>query len=178
MKQTKLHLGCGERHLDDYINIDSRSTPAVDLLFDVSKLPYEDNSIETIESYHVLEHFPVCLWHNAQPFSDGAYSSIVSILAEWNRVMKPDAKLVIEVPDFDAIAAEYVKADEARKEELLTVIFGAYRANDDRDIHRWGVNKRRLTYVLEKANFREITFSPAQDYHTKTCPCLRVEAVK
>lgn len=174
----KLHLGCGARHFDGYVNIDNKPTDAADVFLDILELPYKDNSIERIESYHVLEHFPVELSPNTKPFSEKTYEAIINVLKEWRRVLEPGGKIIIEVPDFDAVVTEYVEADEARKEELLIAIFGAYRGCDDKDTHRWGVNKKRLQYVLYKAGFREIKFCPAQDYHTETCPCLRAEAVK
>lgn len=148
------------------------------MIGDVRKLPYEDNSVDVIESYHVLEHFPVCLMDNINPSPKGKYTALVDALKEWNRVLKPEGNLVLEFPDFDAICEEYVAADNERREELIVYMFGGYRLNDIEDTHRWGVNKYRLNYILEKANFRFIRFCKPQDYHTKQCPCLRVEAIK
>jgi len=44
----KLHLGCGNRHFDGYVNIDLRKTRATDLVCDIRKLPYPDNSVKLI----------------------------------------------------------------------------------------------------------------------------------
>ena len=57
-KELKLHLGCGDVHKDDYINIDIRPCSAVDLIADISKpLPFAPGSATKIEAYDVLEHF-------------------------------------------------------------------------------------------------------------------------
>lgn len=174
----RLHLGCGNRHLEGYINIDCRKTAATDLVCNIRKLPYRDNSTEMIECYHVLEHVPVCLMANIDSRWGEKYSSLTALLKEWKRVLKSSGKLIIEVPDFDKMVEEYVNADEDRREELLVYIYGGYRFNSIHDLHRWGVNMDRLKYILEKANFRNITFKEAQDYHKEFCPCLRVEVIK
>jgi predicted SAM-dependent methyltransferase len=174
----RLHLGCGGKHFNGHVNIDYRKTDATDLVCDITRLPYRDSSVELIECYHVIEHLPVCLMANIGPTWGEKYSSLIMILKEWNRVLKPNGKLIIEAPDFDQLIEEYMNAGEDRREELLVYIYGGYRFNSIHDIHRWGVNKTRLKYILEKANFKDITFKEAQDYHKELSPCLRAEATK
>lgn len=174
----KLHLGCGNQHIDGYINMDYIETPAVDLIGDVRQLPYADESVEIIESYHVLEHFPVCLHANVSKDYGEKYEALVDVLKEWRRVLRKNGQLIIEVPDIDKVFEEYQLADESKKEELLLSIYGSYRDGFDPDYHRWGANEYRLRYILEKAGFRFIRFEKPQDYHAKTSPCLRVEAIK
>ena len=178
MKATRLHLGCGNQRLPGYINIDCEKSPATDLICDIKKLPYDDNSVDTIESYHVFEHIPVCL-HTAIDSRFGEkYKSLIDTLKEWLRVLKPDGNLVIEMPDLDGIIKEYVLSNETRREQLLVGIYGSYRNANQLDIHRWGANEKRLRHMLEKAGFRDIKFCEAQDYHKDSVSCLRVEAVK
>lgn len=174
----KLHLGCGRMRLDGYVNMDIIKTPAVDVVGDTRELPYADNSVDIIESYHVIEHFPVCLQANLNSAYGEKYAALIQVLEEWKRVLKKDGLLVIEMPDLDKVVEEYRTADESRKEELLLSIYGSFRNNNDNDYHRWGANEYRLRYMLEKAGFRNITFCEPQDYHVKTSPCLRVEAIK
>ena len=52
----KLHVGCGEIYLEDWINIDIES-PKADLIHDLRKpLPFEDDSIDFIYNEHFIEH--------------------------------------------------------------------------------------------------------------------------
>jgi len=154
----KLHLGCGNRHIEGYVNIDWRKTAATDLVCDVRKLPYPDNSIRLIETYHVIEHFP--------------RHDLPIVLKEWHRVLVPGGSLIIECPDFDGAVSEYLEGNEKR----LDNIFGLQRFHGD--VHLFGYNFERLVRSLEQAGFEQIEKGEPQDYHAKDEPCLRVSCVK
>ncbi|KKN77580.1 hypothetical protein LCGC14_0358550 [marine sediment metagenome] len=177
-KAVKLHLGCGRQRLEGYVNIDCRKSKGTDVVCDIRALPYAENSVDTIESYHVFEHMPVCLHANVDDKYGEKYGLLITVLKEWYRVLKPGGNLVIEMPDLDKVLEVYLEADEAGKEKLLIGIYGSFRGGDDTDIHRWGANEARLDYMLVKAGFKYIKFTEAQDYHRDFCPCLRVEAIK
>lgn len=154
----KLHLGCGNQRFEGYVNIDWRRTPATDVVCRVEKLPYPDNSAQLIETYHVIEHLPR---HDA-----------TRALREWRRVLVPGGMLIIECPDLDEAAREYL----AGKQERLDSIFGHQRFPGD--VHFFGYNFSRLKNLLEAAGFRHVEQKEARDYHAKQEPCIRVECVK
>ena len=154
----KLHLGCGDQYFEGYVNIDFRKTPATDVVCGIKKLPYPDGSADAIELYHVIEHLP--------------RHDLPVALGEWNRVLRPGGKLIIECPDFDVAVKEYVTGNEKRLDNL----FGLQRFPGD--VHFFGYNFRRLKTLLEDAGFVAIEQREPRDYHTKDEPCLRVEASK
>ncbi len=154
----KLHLGCGDQYFEGYVNIDFRKTPATDVVCGIKKLPYPDASADAIELYHVIEHLP--------------RHDLPVALGEWNRVLRPGGKLIIECPDFDVAVKEYVTGNEKRLDNL----FGLQRFPGD--VHFFGYNFRRLKTLLEDAGFVAIEQREPRDYHTKDEPCLRVEASK
>ncbi len=157
-KPLKLHLGCGSRYFEGYINIDLRKTTATNLVCYINKLPYPDNSVELIETYHVVEHLP--------------RHDLSKALREWCRILIPGGRLIIECPDFDEIVTKYLKGDERQ----LDGIFGLQRFKGD--YHLFGYNFKRLRRALEECRFTNIEKKNARDYHAKEWPCIRVECIK
>ena len=156
-KEIKLHLGCGRVKMEGFINIDHHKTPATDYVLDAVNLPFPDGSIDSIESYHLIEHLPI--------------GKLSDILDHWYRILKPGGNLILEFPDFDQAVRLYLAGNENR----LNNIFGRQRFAGD--THLWGWNIERMKKRLEDKNFKVEQENP-QDYHTKTEPCLRIVAHK
>ena len=63
-RPIRLHLGCGEKYLEGYVNIDyppdehsvQVSSPA-DVYADITELSYEPGSVAEVRLHHVFEHF-------------------------------------------------------------------------------------------------------------------------
>jgi len=157
-KYFKLHLGCGGRYIEDYENIDIRKTRTTDVVCDIKKLPYPNNSSEIIEAYHVIEHL--------------SKNDFEKSLRECHRVLKKGGKLIIECPDFDEAIKEYLNGNEKR----IDNIFGMHRFFGD--THLFGYNFKRLEKILKKVNFNQIKNKKPQDSHKYKEPCLRIECIK
>ena len=82
----RLNLGCGDFPKDGFLNVDLRPAPGVQLIHDLSELPYpfEDEQFDRIEADHVLEHLP----------------EVFPVMRELHRILSPTGKLVIRVPHF------------------------------------------------------------------------------
>ena len=153
-----LHIGCGGRRLDGFINIDMNEGVCVDYKMNASRLPCSDGSVSRIETYHVIEHIP-------HPYVAGA-------LREWFRVLKQGGVLVIECPNFDEAVRGYLDGDET----MLLSIFGRQRYHGD--AHLFGYNAMRLTRLLKEAGFSAVKVCEPTDYHAEQEPCMRLEASK
>ena len=154
----KLHLGCGSQKKAGFINIDHRATPATDMVCDIIHLPYPENSIDRIETYHVIEHIP--------------HPQIPDMLREWHRILQPGGALIIECPNFDEAVREYLDGNEFR----IFNIFGLQRFRGD--AHLFGYNFKRIEKILREAGFKEIQQTEPLDYHKNEEPCIRIESVK
>jgi predicted SAM-dependent methyltransferase len=80
-----LDLGCGKRKAASWLlGIDYQISEQVDIVADVRKLPFENNSQDIVVSIHCLEHF-------ANP---------ISVLIEWYRVLRVGGRMALVVPDW------------------------------------------------------------------------------
>jgi len=157
-KDLRLHLGCGGKHFDGYVNVDLWITDATDVICDITRLPWPDRSAAAIESYHVIEHI--------------SHKKIKKTLNDWHRVLKPGGKLVLECPHFDVAIREYLSGNESR----LLNIFGRQRSKGD--THLYGYNPERLTRLLEEVGFKEIQEASPQSSQILDEPCFRLECKK
>lgn len=87
----KLNLGCGEHHVDGWVNVDAFDGSRADVITDIGTLPFIDGAASHIYAGHVLEHV----------HPDG----LAAVLREIRRVLAPNGKLCIVGPDCDRIDA-------------------------------------------------------------------------
>lgn len=80
----KLHLGCGPKKLDGYVNVDAVGNPDKVCDLSVFPWPFEDDSADEIFSEHFLEH--------VQDYD--------KTILEMYRILKPDGLLRFRVPHF------------------------------------------------------------------------------
>jgi len=163
----RLQLGSGNQIFENYINVDYKRLYGVDVQADIRQLPFKDNSIELIETYHTFEHIP--------------RQEIASTLSDWFRVLKLDGELIIEIPDFEQNCRDYLDAverkdwDEANMQ--LAYIYGGDTSASE-DAHRWGYGSLSLAGFLYWAGFRDIRSGKPQSYLTERGACLRMKCRK
>lgn len=111
---VRLNLGCGIILYPNFINVDKYVTMEMiqDLILhnhpqvkiypgaeylnaDMMDLPFEDNSVDYIESADTLEHF--------------GFREVGKVLSEMKRVLKPGCTARIQTINFDGIAREWMK---------------------------------------------------------------------
>jgi SAM-dependent methyltransferase len=144
----KLHLGCGEKYLEGYVNIDfpdseqSVIKTKADVYYkNMSELSYPDNSVDEIRSHHLFEHF--------------TRAQALKLIARWRRWLKPGGLLVIETPDFTTSATLFVGSSSVKRRfELARHIYGSQEAGwaDHKDF--WDTYK--FSFVFKKFGFKKI----------------------
>lgn len=136
----KLNIGCGEDYIDDYINVDLYAEQKVDARFDISKIPYPDNSVDEIKAFRVIEHFN--------------FFQIKDILNEWYRVLKPGGKLYLETPDFLSNCEAFVKGDE----QFRIFLYNTFFAHDwfPGGAHKFLFTESQLSANLQWAGFKQM----------------------
>ena len=90
-RQVLLNLGCGFAKKVGWVNVDGFDVCDPDVVWDLNKFPYpwDDNSADAIEMFHVLEHLED--WWPA--------------FEEMARIVKPGGSVEIRVPDESSTTA-------------------------------------------------------------------------
>lgn len=134
-----LNLGCGNKPLKNYINIDSREECNPDLVCDIRKLPYEDGTIDRILASDILEHV--------------GRLEVETVLKEWYRILKSEGILIIKTPNVDTIIDAY-QVKKIPFGELVRKLYGNQIYVED--THRSGFNPESLKQLLVSTGFKII----------------------
>ncbi len=143
--EIKLHLGCGNIYKVGYINIDRYNKEIPDVLCDVEDLPFESNSVDRIEAYHLIEHFD--------------YVHCKYVLSEWFRVLKPGGFLILETPDLERSFKKFLKNKDDREKTLRWI----YGIDSPGMQHKTG-----FTFDLLKNTLKEIGYEKISKKKAKT----------
>ena len=142
-----LHLGCGTHYLPGFVNIDGNPFHKIDAWLDVRNgLPYPSNSVDSIYSTHMFEHF----------YAD----ELQGLLRECVRVLQWGAGVRLVVPNLRSAIVAYSEsrhdwfANFPRHFDSLGGRFSNFVFCDGQ--HRTAFDFTYLDEVLRNAGFREV----------------------
>jgi predicted SAM-dependent methyltransferase len=175
----KLHLGCGNKILKDFTNIDIRPSKGVDIVDDISILNnIKNEEVDLIYASHVLEHF-------------GRYE-YKNVLKRWFEVLKKDGILRLAVPNFEEVVNYYIKHKDL--DVLMGFLYGGQTYKQNYHYCTWDFNT--LSNDLKSIGFREVNkyewrqtehgdiddfsqcYLPHMDKENGTLMSLNIEAIK
>jgi SAM-dependent methyltransferase len=98
----KLHVGCGDRPISGWCNIDvAHLTDQVQYVDALKRFPFEDASFQYVFSEHFIEHLP---------FNDG-----VKFFKETSRILKKGGVIRTATPDLDFLCELRTLDTDAKK---------------------------------------------------------------
>ena len=118
---------------DEYTSIDVWGEP--DVRASALDLPFADGSVDGIWASHVLEHI--------------AIADVPRALAEWLRVLRPNGRVIIRVPNFDYVAKYWLTGPDRGWAESM--VFGLQ--THDGEFHRSAFTTGILRADMEAAGF-------------------------
>jgi hypothetical protein len=166
------NIGSGRDKINGYIGIDRYDTTA-DINEDIFEVVLPDGSADEIMASHFIEHVP----HHRGP----------ELLKKWFDALKPSGKLIMELPDIEALCKAFVNAETDEEKYWLTVcIYGVAHGQEipseevikegTQSPHRWGYYPKIMTDILTEIGYKDIQILPQQGSHIGKN--FRVEATK
>ena len=169
----RLHLGCGNVHLDDWINIDVTDKSMADLVMDFKNIKnnFQPGSVREILMIHSISYLR--LWEARDLFSD-----VFSLL-------EPNGRLILEFPDVIKCATAITTDNKLTVEHYLEAV-RAFYAFDMEEIkekaayvpYAFGWSGWHISRELENIGFSNIAVSDPQTHNQRTWRDTRVEAIK
>ncbi len=158
MQEVRLNLGCGDKILNGYINVDvapSRRGRPPDVICDIRYLEgFNDEYADEIMAIHVIEHIE--RWE------------VIDVLKRWSDVLRPGGRLVLETPNLlsacKAILANPLIAARPGKEGQMSMwpLYGDPSWRDPLMMHKWLYTPNSLAEVMSEAGYTNIMQTPAQ----------------
>jgi predicted SAM-dependent methyltransferase len=171
-----MHLGCGNRIKNGWVNIDLE--PTADLSLDVrERLPFADDAFSIIYSEHFLEHFDYP-------------NEITKLLSECYRVLEPGGVHSFSVPDGEKVLRYYVTQEYADFPQAQKKFNPAwcktqmdhvnYCMRQDGE-HRWYYDEETMRMLLETVGFVEVQrreFDPELDQEFRRVGSMYMKCTK
>ncbi|KPK06929.1 MAG: hypothetical protein AMJ64_08035, partial [Betaproteobacteria bacterium SG8_39] len=158
MALRRLNLGCGDKILEGYVNVDvaaSRAGRRPDVLCDLHKLePFETDSCDEVMAIHVVEHF--YRWE------------VIGVLREWLRVLKPGGRMILECPNLLTACQMVLSNPQAAAgpgpegQRSMWVLYGDPAWRDPLMCHRWNYTPDSLRALMQEAGLVNVRQEPAQ----------------
>lgn len=147
-KRARVHLGCGDRYLRGYLNVDlppemgtASGTSRPDVEADVMSVACPPETLSEIRLHHLFEHF------------ERAHA--LALLLRWYGWLTPGGILTIETPDFEGCIRGFDARSSPEQALILRHLFGSQEA--PWAVHLDGWSARRFEEVLSALGFTSIS---------------------
>lgn len=157
----RLNVGCGHVLRADYINVDGRELPGVDVVCDVLDMPAELSGVDEIYAAHLVEHF-------------SELTLRTHVLPYWLSRLKPGGQLVLVAPNADAMMRRYC-AGEIGFEQVKEVLFGGQEYEGD--FHYNMLSPEAMKPLLSSTGFEGVELVAAERPNG-ACVEFEIRAVK
>jgi predicted SAM-dependent methyltransferase len=159
--KIRVNLGCGEKPLGDYVNIDFREVPHVDVVADARRLPFEEKSLSEIASSHLVEHF--------RPHH---FETVV--LPYWRSLLRVKGLLRTVCPNWEEMLRR-VQHGDMSLEDFRLVTFGAQDYFGDEHFSMY--TPQTFAELLERSGFGQIEVV-VEARQNGLCPEMEIIAEK
>ena len=137
----KLNIGCGWRNFgSEWIHIDGGDYDHLDYN-NITKLEFNDDSVDLIYASHVLEYFDI--------------NQAKEALREWRRVLKPGGELRVAVPDFEAMNILYHNG-KVKLKDIIGPLYGRMPMGDKMIYHKTTYDYESLYLLLYELAYNNI----------------------
>lgn len=164
----KLNLGSGGISYPGYLSVDMYDK-RTQVLMDITKLDFEENSVSEILASHVFEHL--------NPYHG------LNILSDWLSILKPGGKLIMEMPNIEELCKRFVNASSTgEKYGILNAVYGSVNTtgvggpDNITSPHLFGWWPQALFDHLVNSGYTNIQFMDEKIPHPESN--FRVEAQK
>tara|TARA_R110000744_G_scaffold32112_12_gene75223 strand:- start:4900 stop:5451 length:552 start_codon:yes stop_codon:yes gene_type:complete len=141
----KLNLGCGDRKLHGFVNVDARSDTDPDVICDVTSINEKFEDVDLIYACHVLEHFPSKAFEYQQ-------KTWQDVLNNWYSTLKEGGILRLSVPDIKIACEHYLSTNDF--ESVKAFFYGGQKYDFDFHYHGW--SEDTLTKALLNTGFKTV----------------------
>lgn len=136
----KLNLGCGQRYLDGWVNIDVLDNIRLDVKSRIEDLNYPDKSVDEIMMIASFEHFP-------------RHVAIMQLRKFYKWLKEGGGKLAVLVPDFWGTIRKLEASKDIREQQFwYRHIFGAQDTTQF-GTHYDGFDVEKLTWMFNIVGF-------------------------
>lgn len=142
---SSINVGCGNRKIHGFYNVDIRPEVNPDFVCDVSHISTVFKEADLIYACHVLEHFPV------KPF-EFCTTTCYDVLLDWHKALRSGGTIRLSVPDIHAACERYLETGNL--DEVKAFFFGGQKY--DFDYHYCGWDFKTLKEVLEGIGFENV----------------------
>ena len=176
-KTVKLHIGCGYEYLDGWINIDLDKRAKADLYMDVRDICRycPENSVDELRMIHLISYL--------------RFWEALDFLQACHRWLKPEGRIVIEIPDLRKAARELLEvkslensSDYARYMECVRAIYAfgmdQIASREKFGTYAFGWSSEHLALEMKKAGFHHIRILEPQCHGNLSWRDFRIEAEK
>jgi len=148
----KLHIGCGKKILDGYVNVDMRDDVGADYVIDAllymrNLVQIRAEPVDEIYASHFLEHLNK---HDGREF--------ISLCAT---LLQPGGILRLDLPLVDFVINDCWKGGHCNQQAIINILYGIQRYPGDQ--HNYGYTLDTLNALLVLHGFELIDITRGRE---------------